>query len=229
MLTLDLTPFGFTATESLVYRILLTGGPGTGYAIARGAGLARANAYAALEALVQKGAARSDAGRPKRYRAEPAATLMAQIASRHGSALDRLSRDLAGAALPDTPTLVEVSSPRAALQLISHDIARAASSVLLLAPGDAYPILGPALRRAAAQGVNLSLASAGTASLEFADIHQVEPTNGSWPAEPFVGVVDQRTALLASRHAGDVNGHWSAAPTIVAAATLAFRQLSGLA
>ncbi len=68
---LDLTPFGFTPTESLVYEVLLTGGPGTGYAIARTAGLARANAYAALEGLVGKGAARAEEGRPKRYRPEP--------------------------------------------------------------------------------------------------------------------------------------------------------------
>jgi sugar-specific transcriptional regulator TrmB len=37
-----------------VYQVLLTGGPGTGYAIARSAGLARANAYSALEGLVAK-------------------------------------------------------------------------------------------------------------------------------------------------------------------------------
>ena len=35
MAHLNLTPFGFTPTESLVYEVLLTGGPGTGYAIAR--------------------------------------------------------------------------------------------------------------------------------------------------------------------------------------------------
>src|SRR5258705_7790665 len=48
----------------------LTSGPGTGYAIARSAGLARANAYSALEGLVAKGAARVEGGRPKRYRPE---------------------------------------------------------------------------------------------------------------------------------------------------------------
>jgi len=53
--TLDLTTFGFTPTESLIYEVLLRGGPGTGYAVARAAGLARANAYGALEGLVQKG------------------------------------------------------------------------------------------------------------------------------------------------------------------------------
>jgi Predicted transcriptional regulators len=41
MARLDLTPFGFTPTESLIYEVLLTGGPGTGYSIARSAGLAR--------------------------------------------------------------------------------------------------------------------------------------------------------------------------------------------
>jgi HTH-type transcriptional regulator, sugar sensing transcriptional regulator len=63
---LDLTRFGFTPTESHVYEVLLTGGPGTGYAIARTAGLARANAYSALEGLVAKGAARVEGTLPKR-------------------------------------------------------------------------------------------------------------------------------------------------------------------
>ncbi|HKP28450.1 MAG TPA: helix-turn-helix domain-containing protein, partial [Gemmatimonadales bacterium] len=67
---LDLTPFDFTPTESHVYEVLITRGPGTGYAIARAAGLARANAYSALEGLVAKGAARAEPGRPRRYRPE---------------------------------------------------------------------------------------------------------------------------------------------------------------
>ena len=145
---IDLTPFGFTPTESLVYEVLLTGGPGTGYAVARAAGLARANAYSALEALVQKGAARADAGRPRRYRPEPPAALVARIANRHGEALDVLGAQLHGVAVPASPSLVEIDSPRAALQLITHDVARAQESVEIFAPGDAYPLLAPALRRA---------------------------------------------------------------------------------
>src|SRR4051812_33750072 len=65
---IDLTPFGFTPTESLIYEVLLRGGPGTGYTVARAAGLARANVYAALEGLVGKGAARVGEGRPKQFR-----------------------------------------------------------------------------------------------------------------------------------------------------------------
>ena len=81
MARLDLTHFGFTPTESLVYEVLLVSGPGTGYAIARSAGLARANAYSALEGLVTKGAARVDPGRPKRYRPETPAALTARMTS----------------------------------------------------------------------------------------------------------------------------------------------------
>src|SRR5881275_2775955 len=53
----DLTPFGFTPTESLAYLTLLRLGPSTGYAVARAARLARANAYGALEGLALRGAA----------------------------------------------------------------------------------------------------------------------------------------------------------------------------
>ncbi|HEU5039821.1 MAG TPA: helix-turn-helix domain-containing protein, partial [Gemmatimonadales bacterium] len=149
MARLDLTRFGFTPTESLIYEVLLTGGPGTGYAIARTAGLARANAYSALEGLVSKGAARMEGGRPRRYRPEPPAALVARISTDHGQAMDRLSRELESISVPGTQTLVEVESGRAVLQLITHDVARATASVALLAPPDAYPLLAPALRRPA--------------------------------------------------------------------------------
>src|SRR3954464_6718908 len=105
---LNLTHFGFTPTESLVYEILLTSGPGTGYAIARAAGLARANAYSALEGLVSKGAARVEVGRPKQYRPEAPPGLIARISNNHGQALDRLSNELDGLSHAASPTLVEL-------------------------------------------------------------------------------------------------------------------------
>src|SRR5688572_32089620 len=105
MARLDLTHFGFTPTESLIYEVLLTGGPGTGYAIARTAGLARANAYSALEGLVSKGAARMEGGRPRRYRPEPPAALVARISTDHGQAMERLSRELESISVPGTQTL----------------------------------------------------------------------------------------------------------------------------
>ena len=223
---LDLTPFGYTPTESLVYEVLLTGGPGTGYAIARAAGLARANAYSALEGLVAKGAARSDGGRPRRYRPEDTTALIARIANHHGQALDRLSVDLEGLAAPAAPTVVEIDSPRAALQLIAHDVARATGSVSLLAPPEAYPLLAPALRRPAAAGVALNLLATAPVDLDFAPVG-VAVENHAWPGTPLVSVVDDRSAVVAYRQGSEVHGHWSTAPALVAAARFALSGYGG--
>ncbi|HEU5220258.1 MAG TPA: helix-turn-helix domain-containing protein [Gemmatimonadales bacterium] len=225
MATLDLTTFGFTPTESLVYEVLLRGGPGTGYAIARAAGLARANAYGALEGLVQKGGARVEEGRPKRYRPEPPAALMARILDRQGQALDEVSRSLEEISAPETPTLVELTSARGALSIASRETARAADHILLHASPDAYPPLTPSLRKAAGSGVSLSLSSPAPVELPFATV-AVAGAAG-WPGQPFLLVVDGRSALLAAREGERVQGHWGTAPTLVAAATLAIGSLRG--
>ena len=223
---IDLTHFGFTPTESLVYEVLLTGGPGTGYAIARSAGLARANAYSALEGLVTKGAARVDGGRPRRYRPESPAALIARISTDHGMALERLSSKLQEISVPSTPTLVEVESSRAILHLITHDIARATISVSLLAPADAFPLLAPALRRPLAAGVPLVLCSTSAVDLGFVPVTVV--TDGPrWPGMPIIVVVDDRSAILAFREGHEVRGHWSTAPAFVAGARLALERFLG--
>jgi HTH-type transcriptional regulator, sugar sensing transcriptional regulator len=225
---LDLTTFGFTPTESLIYEVLLRGGPGTGYAIARSAGLARANAYGALEGLVQKGAARVEEGRPKRYRPEPPTALVARILERQGQALDEVSRTLEELSVPATPTLVELSSARGALQIASRETARASERVMLHASPDAYPPLVPALRKAAGSGVALSLSATGPVELPFAEVAVANGEEG-WPGQPLLLVVDRRSALLAAReggHGGDrISGHWGTAPTLVAATTLAIERL----
>jgi sugar-specific transcriptional regulator TrmB len=222
----DLTRFGFTPTEGLVYQVLLTGGPGTGYAIARAAGLARANAYSALEGLVAKGAARVDGGRPKHYRPESPAALIARISNDHGQALERLSRELESVTVPETETLVELLSSRALLQLMTHDVARANKSVGLLAPADAYPLLAPALRRPYAAGVPLRLSATGPVELGFVMVDLVSSEAQAWPGMPVILVVDDRSAILASRNGSEVRGHWSTAPSFVAGARLALERFA---
>lgn len=223
MRPLNLIPFGFTPTESLVYQVLLTAGPGTGYAIARAAGLARANAYSALEGLVTKGAARAEGTRPKRYRPESPTALVARITTRHGQALDELRDHLAEVSVPPSPTVVEIESARGSLQLIAHDIGRAAVSVRLLAPADAWPLLTPALRKAAAAEVALDLRALEPVHLPFAPVREAHAGH-PWPGEPLVAVVDGRSAVMAARTGTEVRGHWSTAPAFVAAAALAFER-----
>lgn len=222
MAAIDLTPFGFTPTESLVYAVLLAGGPGTGYAIARTAGLARANAYSALEGLVAKGAARVDGGRPKRYRPEPPAAVIARISTEHGKALERLSSELEAMNAPDTPSLVEIDSGRAVLQLLTRDVSRATSSVALLLPADAYPLLAPALRRPYAGGIALVLCSTAPVTLGFTPVETVDPL--PWPGMPIISVIDDRTAILAAREGNEVRGHWSTSPAFVAGARAALER-----
>jgi predicted transcriptional regulator len=222
---IDLTHFGFTPTESLVYEVLLTEGPGTGYAIARAAGLARANAYSALEGLVAKGAARVEGGRPKRYRPEPPATVIARISNTHGLALERLSSELGKISVPSTPTVVEIESGRAVLQLITHDVARASRSVALLAPPDAFPLLAPALRRPFSADTPLSLWSTAPVELGFGTVGVVAEEYG-WPGMPIIAVVDESSAILGARRGTEVSGHWSTSPSFVAAARLAFERFT---
>ena len=216
MPAIDLTPFGFTPTESRVYQVLLEGGPGTGYSIAQAAGLARANTYGALEGLVAKGAAMVEGDRPKRYRPESPGALMARITNRHGQELERLNEALSQFGTPDTATLIDIDSPRGALQIITHEVARAKSGVSLLLPADAYPILSPTLRRAVAANLTTRLLSTGQVQLGFAEVRQVDVQG--WPGEPLVAVIDRRAAVIGSRNGPEVRGHWSTSTSFVAAA-----------
>jgi sugar-specific transcriptional regulator TrmB len=210
----DLTPFGFTPTEGLIYEVLLKGGPGTGYTIARTAGIARANVYAALEGLVTKGAARVEEGRPRQFRPEPPTTLLARLSDRQGEAMERLSAALAALTVPSTPTLVELNSQRGAVQLMGHEIARAEHSVALLAPPDGCLTLAPHLRRAAAANVVLDVAS--TAAVPLGSIEVAVIPAPSWPGDPVLLVVDNRAALNGARNGERFTGHWGSAPSFVA-------------
>lgn len=220
---IDLVPFGFTPTESLIYEVLLTEGPGTGYTIARAAGLARANVYAALEGLTSKGAARMEDGRPRRFRPEPPATLLGRLADRQGEALDKLGQALQSLAAPDTATLVELASARGAVQLMGHEIARAERSAALLAPADGCLALAPHLRRAQQAGVELSVVSIGPVPLGGVPVEVIEPPE--WPGEPVLLVVDARAAVIGARNGDSFSGHFGSGAGFVAAALRTFDAL----
>jgi sugar-specific transcriptional regulator TrmB len=226
MPAVDLTPFGFTPTESRVYEVLLTAGPGTGYSIARWAGLARANAYSALEGLVAKGAARVEDGKPKRFRPEPPTAVLARLSNSQGLALERLGQAMEALTVPPTPTVVEIESPRGALQLLSHDIARATTSVALLAPSEAYPLLSPVLRRVVSSNLSVTLSSSTPVALQFAQVDTIAP-RPEWPGLPLISIVDGRSAIMGSRIGNEIHGHWSTAPSFVAAARIVFDRLRG--
>lgn len=223
MKTLDLTPFGFTPTESLAYSTLLRLGPSTGYAVARGARLARANAYGALDGLVLRGAAsRSSAGRPARYRPTDPQALLAQLAVQQGEALDRLSRELRDAARPSAPITKEVAGSRAVANLIMQLVARSERRVEGIMVAELWRPTLPAWRRAGERAqVDLRL---------HGDVPADAPP---WlrPAPPsaagLTALVLDESQLIATSGEGDaIAGLWSSHPLLVMLARHALETFS---
>jgi sugar-specific transcriptional regulator TrmB len=164
-----------------------------------------------------------DVGRPKRYRPEPPASLIARITETQGRALDALSTALAELSVPPSTTFVELTSARGTIQLLAHEIARAKTMVALVAPADAYPLLTPALRKAAGSGVRLRLASTRPVELAFASVGVIPQID--WPGEPILFVADARGAIIGARSGDSVEGHWGTDSIVVAAAN---RLIGGL-
>jgi predicted transcriptional regulator len=94
MRALDLTPFGFTPTETAAYIALLEAGPSSGYAIAKRLSVARANAYDALNGLVRKDAAHVAEGTPALYRAVQPQAVLARIVRDTSASLAALERQI---------------------------------------------------------------------------------------------------------------------------------------
>lgn len=219
-MVVDLTPFGFTPTESLVYATLLKLGPSTGYAVAGRARVARANAYAALEGLVHQGAAARVAGRPARYRPTDPATLLAGLAGRQGEALDRLARSLAGAGRAIEPVTSEVQGARALANVVSQLVARAQRSVRGVIAQDLWRPTLPAWRRAAARA-ELDVRIAGDA------LDEEGLSRGAVAAGvPTTLVIDDAHVVLAHAEGSDFAGLWSSHPLIARLAGAALEHLA---
>jgi sugar-specific transcriptional regulator TrmB len=211
--TIDLTPFGFTPTESLVYTTLLRIGPTTGYGVALASRLARANAYAALEGLVTRGAATraSPPTRPVRYRPTDPQALLAQLATLQGEALDRLSRALRDASHPGEPATKEVAGARAVANLILQLVARAGRVDGVLSAELWRPTL-PAWRHASREGgAKVDLRIAGDIPAGAESIAQ-----GSVPADAPTTLLFDDAQVVVTAGTGDaVAGVWSSHPLIV--------------
>jgi len=209
----DLTPFGFTPTESLVYATLLRLGPSTGYAVARGARLARANAYGALEGLVSRGAATRTPppARPARYRPTDPQSLLAHLATLQGEALDRLGRELRNLSRPGEPIIREVAGSRAVANLLMQLVARAERSVKGVMALELWRPTLPAWRRAAER-----------AKLEVRVRGGMPADAPAW-LEPAVADAPQATVLLIDEThllitAGDgeaITGVWTSHPLVL--------------
>src|SRR5216117_120103 len=218
---LDLTPFGFTATESLAYAALLRLGPSTGYAVAHAARVARANTYGALEGLVGRTAALRLPGRPARYRAKDPAALIAQLAAQQGEALDRLSRSLRDAAGPSEPETRSVTGERAVANLIMQVVARAGRRAEGVLSAELLRPTLPAWRCAKERAV-LELRGAGDVPGEASAILSGTVTGDS----PTVLLIDEVQVVIVAGSGETTAGVWSSHPAIAALARAWIRGLA---
>lgn len=177
---LDLTPFGFTPTENTAYGALLALGPAGGYAVARQLGIARANAYQALDGLVTKGAAAVVDASPKRYRAVQPTGLFAKLVEASAARLDRLQAQLLAEEGDGGPTLVPLEGARAVSDVAMRVIVRAAGPARCVAPATVLSTWAPALRAREAAGRRTTVWVVGTGA-------------GSW--EVPVGTIDAEAVL----------------------------------
>src|SRR5574341_1480510 len=202
-MALDLTPFGFTPTESLVYATLVRLGPSTGYAIARGARLARANAYSALEGLVSRGAATRT----------PAPTR---------PALYRLGRELRGLSRPGEPVTKEVAGARAVANLVMQLVARAERRVEGVLALELWRPTLPAWRRAG-ERAQMDVRVHG-------DLPQDAPSwlkpVGDVAPNATILVTDESHLVLTSGERDGIAGLWTSHPLIVMLARRALQTIS---
>ena len=218
--SVDLTPFGFTPTESQVYGALLRLGPSTGYAVAHATRVARANTYGALEGLAGRAAAIRLPGRPARYRAADPRALIAQLAAEQGQALDRLSHALRDAGEPVEPESRAVAGARAAANLVMQLVARAGQRVEgVLAAELLRPSL-PAWRRAR-ERTTVELRVAGDVPVEASSL----VAGGVPPETPTILLIDDAHAVVASGAGEGVAAIWSSHPAMLAVVRVALRSL----
>jgi sugar-specific transcriptional regulator TrmB len=231
----DLTPFGFTPTESLAYDALVRAGPLTGYGLARELSIARANAYQALRGLVAKGAASPLGGeRPERYRPVQPSALLARLAEQRARELDRLEAALAQVPSSGATALVDLNGERALLDLALRMAARASGPLSCLAPASLLSALAPAWHKRASSGEQTMLWVLGggdvrdqSAGFPVTGIVSLEQVERYFPAAP-VFLVAAEAALVGLHETGGFRGHWTSHPALVGAVRAALAMLTGL-
>lgn len=199
-----------------MYRTLLELGPSTGYAAAKSAGYARANAYAALEGLLRRGAAQRGGGRPARYRATDPQTLLVQLAGEHGERLERLAHAIAGLPRPVEPVTRTVEGTRAIVNVIQQLVARAKQRVEGVVAAELWAPTLPAWRHAA-RHAQLKVRLSG----EAADPEELA-TGRIAAGAPTTLIVDDVFTFAASGSGPSMTALWSGHPLIAVLARTDF-------
>lgn len=217
---MNLERFGFTPTETRAYTALLKRGPSTGYAVARDIGVARANAYQALDGLVRRGAARKAASIPAQFAPTPPGVLIAELERTYRRDLVDLEEELRRV------TPVESSPQSAPLAvgdpdvLLDHaaEVCRAARTELLVVMGPWASSLIAPIAIARGRGVAVRVVSLGGPAPEGATVRPAPAAEvrAYWGGLPVLVLADREHAAC-----GVLDGAKGSAGVVASSAGLA--------
>ncbi len=210
--SVDLTPFGFTKTESVLFSALVELGPSSAYELSKKLSLARANTYQALHGLRKKGAAVLVESSPQVFRASNPDALLAMITGREIDKLDRLESELARPLRQPSPDTQSFTSERAFREIALRTVGRA-ESLECVASAAVLNTLNPIWRKRAADGAGSSLWLIGQeepdARIPLAGTVRPETADTVFGWEPAL-LLTEAAAIIGKRTGdGQMSGYWT--------------------
>lgn len=221
MATADLTPFGFTPTESAAYLQLLEDGPSSGYALAKRLSIARANAYQALNGLVAKGAAELTDVEPRTYRAVQAQALLARIARETAARLEELERRLQDHPGTGASAIVPFTGDAELHALVLRAAVRPPTLVEFLAPAAILAATLPVWRTRQANGRPTRIWCIGPIPSDFPvdGVMEIDDAEGhARLGDPSIVLLAPGVAILGRMATAGPEGFWTSDPVLLQAA-----------
>jgi HTH-type transcriptional regulator, sugar sensing transcriptional regulator len=223
-----LRQLGFTDYEARIYIQLLKTSPATAYEVAKAAGVQRANTYAALEALAQRGAVLPVNEQPLRYVAAPPKTLFEGISRQTRALCSNLSDRLSAMTAPGPDHHVWTTHGEIAVQeKIEAMIAESKKSIWIKAADEVIRRHKSSLQKAAARGVALMVVLFGKDADEFRFtndcrifIHESDGTRMGTADNLFTIAVDHNKMLTANMEGDVIAAHTSCLPIVTMALSL---------
>lgn len=223
-----LRQLGFTDYEARIYVQLLKTSPATAYEISKAAAVPRANAYAALEALAQRGAVLPVNEEPLRYVAAPPKALFDAISRQTSRLCKDLSSELSTLAPTGEDSYVWTAHGEMAVQdKIEEMIAQSRHSMWIKAADDVIRPHKASLQKAAARGVALMIVLFGKDVDEFrfnkscrVYIHESDGTRMGTADNLFTIAVDYQKMLTANMEGDVMAAYTSCAPIVTMALSL---------
>ncbi|MDY7102147.1 MAG: helix-turn-helix domain-containing protein [Actinomycetota bacterium] len=211
----DLVASGFTSQEARTYVALLRQPMATGYEVAKGAGLQRANTYSALSALAEKGAAQVVGESPARYVAVPPADVVGRMRAEAEARCDRLEESLRSLDRgPALPALWTIEGRDAVLVRVATMVSSATDRVACSAWAEDLDLLAGALDDAVGAGREVVVNAFGPVAVEGATVFEHEPAERTVSERIVIVSVDRSRALVGTL-GPDATAVYTDQPTLV--------------